>query len=291
MAVSIYKLKDCSIVHLIASNPFVRFYYSILCKILRKKLIITYTDNIGEFPNSFYNLINNQSIRLATIPAVLNIGSFNIGQKINSKTRLISSFIPPNIDNVDLKALREYLGSFLSEHKFIFCTNAFNYCIDKAGNEMYGVVSLISIFNTTPDYGLIISDPSGAYNDYIVRNKISLGSNIKLLIATKFSFVNVIRVSHCFIRATTTDGDSLSIREALYLSKDVICSDCVSRPSGCILYPTNDYSSLFNIITNYKLSIKDTKLSITPNGYTKVLQIYDELMFHPFNFKRTKTNH
>ena len=278
LALSIYKLKGCVIVHLVASNPFVRLYYSILCKIIRKKLIITYTDNIGEFPNLFFNLMNKLSVRLATVPTTLNIESFNIGQKINLKTRLISSFIPPKIDDTDSDRLREYFGRFLSEHKFVFCTNAYNYCIDKSGKELYGIISLISIFNTLPSFGLIIADPSGAYNEYINSNKINLGSNIKIQFDNKFSFIDIIKLSHCLIRATTTDGDSLSIREAIYLNKDVICSDCVSRPASCVLYSVNDYSSLYNKIKNYKPLIGEIKELTNQNGFTQVLRIYKELM-------------
>ena len=43
---------------------------------------------------------------------------------------------------------------------------------------------------------------------------------------------------HCdaFIRSTTTDGDSLSVHEALHLKKDVIASNVVDRPIGTLTY-------------------------------------------------------
>lgn len=283
LVLSIYKLRGCLIVHLIASNPFVRLYYAILCIISGKKLIITYTDNIGEFPNLFYNFINNLSLKLATAPTVLNIDSFNTGKMINNKTRLISSFIPPSIDDVNPDKLRVYLDLFLAKYKIVFCTNAFNYCLDKSGNEIYGIIKLISIFNCIPNFGLIISDPSGAYIDYTYKNGINCGSNIKFLSVSEFSFINVIKLSDCVIRATTTDGDSLSIREALYLNKDVICSDCVSRPVGCLVYATNDDSSLVNMVKNYKQSEAAIKPQDNQNGLIQILHIYHELMTNPIH--------
>ena len=276
LVLSAYKLKNCLSVHLIASHPFVRLYYSILCNLLRKKIIITYTDNVDAFPNLFLNIANKLSIRFASIPLVLNMGSLEIGQKINNNTKLISSFIPPSNDSDDLDILEKHLGEILSKHSFVFCTNAYNYRIDKFGKELYGILDLISIFNKIPNSALIISDPSGAYNEYILNNNILLKSNIKMLISSRFSFVDVIRLSHCCIRATTSDGDSLSIHEALYLNKDVICSDCVSRPPGCLLYPTNDNSALFNIILNYKSTSIVRKIPSGQNGLLQVLQIYQE---------------
>lgn len=275
---SLFILRRYKIVHIIVSNPLIRVYYGILCKILNRHLIITYPDNIGEFSTSLYNSANRLSIKLATTPLVLNKGSLEVGQNININTKLISSFIPPKTNDDGIAALRRHLGNFLDKHEYIFCTNAFSYCIDKSGNEMYGILSLISIFKNIPNYGLIISDPSGTYADFIIKNKIVLGSNIKLLSVSEFSFFDIIKLSHCLIRATTTDGDSLSIYEAIYLNKNVICSDCVSRPVGCLLYPTNDDSSLFNMIKNYKPTIADFKQLDNQNGFTQILQIYHELM-------------
>jgi glycosyltransferase involved in cell wall biosynthesis len=62
-------------------------------------------------------------------------------------------------------------------------------------------------------------------------------------------FVDVIKTCDAFIRATTTDGDSLSVQEAMYLGKDVIASDVIDRPKGCILFKTED--ELEKIISNF----------------------------------------
>ena len=42
------------------------------------------------------------------------------------------------------------------------------------------------------------------------------------------------------IRHTTTDGDALSVREALYLQKRTFATDCVPRPQGTICYHNID---------------------------------------------------
>jgi len=272
-----YKLKGFSIVHLICSHPVIRFYYSILCKILNKKLIITYTDNIGEFSNPLFNWLNIQSIAFASIPIVFNINSFKIGLKINQRTKLVSSFIPPLTNDSNIDNIKEYFERFLNDYKTIFCTNAFRFEFDKNGQELYGIIPLISIFNTIPHFGLIISDPSGTYNEYFIKNKISLGPNIKLLVFNKFSFIDVIEISDCLIRSTTTDGDSLSIKEALHLNKDVICSDCVNRPSSVLKYPTNNKESLYNLILNYSPSEIKNSETIT-NGFEQIMEIYKDLM-------------
>jgi hypothetical protein len=276
----IHRTLDGEIIHLIASNPLLRLYYSLICKVYKKKLIITYTDNINSFSNSFSNSLNRLSIKLSFVPLVSNIDSFNIARIINTNSRLISLFIPPKIDDNNLYQLRMHLGKFLSENKFIFCTNASRFDKDKSGNEIYGIISLISIFNSIPKSGLIISDPSETYSEYIRNNNIVLNPNIKLLCSNTFQFIDIIKLSDCVIRATTTDGDSLSIREALYLNKDVICSDCVSRPDRCMLYPTNDLHYLYKLIANYNYSnvVVDGELSLHSDGFIEILHIYNELI-------------
>jgi hypothetical protein len=42
------------------------------------------------------------------------------------------------------------------------------------------------------------------------------------------------------LRITTTDGDALSVKEALFLNKQVIATDVVDRPVGTQLVPLNE---------------------------------------------------
>jgi hypothetical protein len=52
------------------------------------------------------------------------------------------------------------------------------------------------------------------------------------------------------LRTTNTDGDAISIREALDLNKIVIASDVVKRPQGVKLFKTRDVNSLVTTIEN-----------------------------------------
>jgi len=49
-----------------------------------------------------------------------------------------------------------------------------------------------------------------------------------------------------FLRPTTSDGDAVSVREALSLGVPVVASDCVPRPPGAVTYRTGDVADLFN---------------------------------------------
>ena len=57
-------------------------------------------------------------------------------------------------------------------------------------------------------------------------------------------FFEILKLSDCLIRNTTTDGDSISIKEAIYLNKKVIATNCVDRPEGIKLIDVNNYDQI-----------------------------------------------
>ena len=65
-----------------------------------------------------------------------------------------------------------------------------------------------------------------------------------LLTCTSLSFARLIAQSDIVLRPTCTDGDALTIREALDLNKPVVASDVVGRPAGTILFKNRDLSDL-----------------------------------------------
>jgi glycogen synthase len=56
--------------------------------------------------------------------------------------------------------------------------------------------------------------------------------------------LHLISRSAAFIRPTFTDGDSLSVREALALRVPVIASDAATRPQGTVLFQTGNVEDL-----------------------------------------------
>lgn len=51
-----------------------------------------------------------------------------------------------------------------------------------------------------------------------------------------------------YIRATTIDGDSVAVREALQHGLNVLCSDCVARPEGTQLFSLASGESLSKVL-------------------------------------------
>jgi glycosyltransferase involved in cell wall biosynthesis len=266
------------IVHLHSSNPYIRFILALYCRLLSKKILITYHGNIGRF-SIYKNQIDNLSIRLAFVPIALNQGSYMISRSINKNTRLISAFIPPDINELyDSVETEKKIYEFSKNYKLLFFTNAFNVSFDSRGKETYGISQLVNIFFQLPDKGLIFSDPSGNYKKYLETKFSSLPDNL-LILNYNHDFITVIRHASVMIRATTTDGDSLSVREALFLGKRVIASDCVSRPNGVILYKTGNQDDLMRIIKTVHLDIDFTLSADSAiDSSLELISLYNEYL-------------
>lgn len=263
--------------HLHTSSSFLQFIIALYCKLLNTKLIITYHGNLGRF-GAFKNLLTGLSVWLSHTTVVLNSSSLKMATKWNSNSILISAFIRPfNVVPLRQDILQNVLG-IKSKYKYMFCTNAGNVTFDKNGHEIYGISDLISVFEEMAKSCLIISDPTGNYQKYIrMKRKVPLPENI-LFITYYHDFCGILELSDAFIRNTTTDGDSISIREALFYHTVAFASDCVPRPMGCRLY--NDIfrmdfeNKLEEALKNPEEKYQDTNSEDTTG---KLISIYNGL--------------
>lgn len=216
--------------------------------------------------------------RLCSKIIVLNDSSQQIlyGHGLVNVTK-ISAFIPPvkinklplNVENALIQKKEKY--------KYLFCTNAWRAVFDKYGTETYGIVNLIEIFRDL-EYGLIVSDPSSSYSCKIKKEKINVTDNV-YFITGNHDFNAVLQLCDAFLRTTSTDGDSLSVREALYLGKSVLASDVVDRPLGVILYK---YGNKHSLMKNIRLIASgDVILKQQINSSTTIediKELYNEIL-------------
>lgn len=271
---SVFYLRKITVIHVIVSKPILRLYYAILALFFSKKIIITYTGNLGRF-GEFQNKLNSWSLKLATLPLLLNEYSYQLALSMNSKAQKVSTFIPPKETKDQSENVLKELG--LTGQQSFFITNASHMAYDIHNNEIYGILNLIKIFSRHLELILVIADPSGAYATYLKDNNISLSSNIKLVSKTNFSFIDLVKVSHCLIRSTTTDGDSLSVYEGLYLEKYVLCSDVVSRPKGALLYRNLDFKDLEDKLMKIALHKIERPKTVLNDGLDEIKKVYINL--------------
>lgn len=270
----IYNLLGARICHLNFSNKKVRFLMVIFAFILRKKIIITYH---GKY--NFSNILDLFVLSLANVNLVLNEYSFYSAKKkalLKTKVLLVSAFIPPvsDLGLILSKETKNLVGEFVVKFDNIICTNSHKYVLDSDTNDLYRIDMILKCSLDFPEIGVIIVDPTGElhtkYNEYVNLSNV-------LFITRPEPFVEILKKSQVFIRATTTDGDSLSVNEALFLGIKVLASDCVDRPKGCVLFKTNDIESYR---ANLKTVISDEKPSKRRlvDGSVQFIRVYKTLL-------------
>jgi glycosyltransferase involved in cell wall biosynthesis len=91
-------------------------------------------------------------------------------------------------------------------------------------------------------------------------------------------FTAVMAEVDVFVRPTDRDGDSVSVREAAYLGKQIIASDCVARPEGSLLFRSMSASDLAQKLSTILEDESTGRVSLDSNkGAAKLVSLYSEL--------------
>ena len=256
------------VIHLHISHIPATFFLALICCVLQKKLIMTRHGDICRHRGFLYH-IDLWSIRLASVPILLNQISFSIARKYNCNALLMSAFLPPATEEILSKQFNKMLLCIRKRYRYLFVTNAFNLSFDDDGKEIYGITELIEIFRDHPDLFLVAATCNEKYFQYLLKKGIFLPDNV-LILQEPVSFWALLKLADGMIRHTTTDGDSLSVREALYLGKEVLVTDCVPRPAGAIVY--HDRNELVRFLENF-IPGRVVGKSAAEDG-TKIITLY-----------------
>lgn len=261
-------IRSCDVIHVHISNPIYQFIFVLLCIILQKRVIVTLHGDYGRF-GWFRNMLVRVVIHLATIPVVINTHSYNACKRINNKTQLISAFIPPQKEVELQHEIITLLDRLHSKGKMIVSTNAFNVSFDKKGNDIYGIDFLVRFFQKSVNYTLLVSDPSGNQK----KRFHELISDSVIFINYPHSLYQLLKHVDYFVRNTSTDGDALSVKEALYLGVTTLCSNVVDRPDGVLLFKYSDEISFESA-----LSKKKERNFVYDNAAIKLLELYRNII-------------
>lgn len=260
-------VSEYDIIHFHVSNPIYQFVLVLLSRLMGKRIVMTLHGNYGRFGIMKNGLVKS-AIRMADVPIVINRKSFDACNRINTHTCLIPAFIPPQKEETLQKDVQEMIEHYKLDGKMIVSTNASNTATDKHGNDVYGIGFLIQYFKDSADAILVISDPSGNYR----RRYEGLTFSSVCFIDYPHPYFQLLKFVDCFVRNTSTDGDALSVKEALYLGVPVLCSDVVDRPEGVQLFKYSDKNSF-----EYGLKCLSRKSVTVSNGAEMIVCIYNSL--------------
>ncbi len=262
------------IVHIHISNN-LKLLIAIMAKLFFKKVVYTH-HNSRINNNLVWNLLNTVCDKVI----VVNDKSIDTKLIHKSKTEVIPAFLPP----YRFETLPQQLDEELMKFDKVISTNCFLYNLIN-GKHVYGFDLIVDAFYNLSKNGqiintlLVLADPSATtkvFVDGLLQNK-DFGTNKVLCISEKIDFVSLVKKSNITIRATRTDGDSLSVRESLYFNVPIIASDVTVRPNGVILFKNDDSEDLANKIL-YVLKNEEKFYYKHVNYGEKIINIYKDVI-------------
>ena len=172
----------------------------------------------------------------------------------NVHNQVIPAFLPPTkIDKSSVSFIKDYCSKF----DYVLSGYAYRFSFFE-GEDLYGTDLMIDLIDrlTKKEINavlvLLISMEETPYFGKITQkiNNLNLEQNILLIDINKgVDAVALWQMSDIYLRPTNTDGNSISILEALSVGSSVVASDCVERPESCILFRNRDIEDFETVVT------------------------------------------
>ncbi len=153
------------------------------------------------------------------------------------------------------------------------------------GKDLYGFDLIFkaveSIMNSHPDQSLtlFLADPANAMKDFYSSELTYLQKFSKLKIIywiDALNFSSALKYCSILIRATRSEGDAISVREALHAGVPVIASDCVERPTGVVSFQTGNHEALALAIIQ-QIANPVQKFYPQPDFAPEIFKIYNSI--------------
>lgn len=231
----------------------------------RKKMIITVHNQkqADEWPslNVFQKFASKILIRSRNVFWIV-VSEHIKGQLLDfgipaAKITQIPAFISPESSDLLESAIPPHIERFAAEHSPLLSVYGWRLTIDEIGTDIYGFDLSIELINELkseyPGIGLIICLPQVRLSDYLAELKNRIDANgLQNMVIFQTDPMDeawlLWRMSDLFIRPTSTDGDSVSVREALSFGIPVVASNASPRPEGVVLFEKGNLSAFVTAV-------------------------------------------
>lgn len=170
-----------------------------------------------------------------------------------------NAFLPPPLEEKD-QIVRTYSSEtidFLFNQKPLVIASAWKIVFSKS-IDLYGLDMCIELTSRLkkdfPQIGFIFALANddtnikyiGQMRERIIHHRIE--NNFHFMSGQK-ELWPIFKMADLYIRPTVTDGDAISIREAMYFNCPVVASDAVHRPNGIITFKSRDIEDLYGRVS------------------------------------------
>ena len=275
--------KRYDIIHCHVAGDIRKFYIALFKPFFKKaKLFYTIHGDIKTLLNkTLFLLAMNKADRII---CVQNGDSLKLPEKIRHNAVDIPAFIIPN--NIKNISVPKYILTFLSEKNIPKIIMNGSIVTSENMYDLYGFEDTVSLFfrlkemNINTRLVMIVNGLKRNIEQENLLKKISEQivneNNILLVTDEIFELMPLFQYCDICLRPTKTDGDSLTIREALSMGCKVIASDVSARPEGTITYHFGDPDNLLEKVIEALDGLKDSnKNKISTDFYKLIKEQYE----------------
>ncbi|NFF65031.1 glycosyltransferase family 4 protein [Clostridium sporogenes] len=211
-----------------------------------------------------------------------------------NKIEVIPEYIKPFETEEDFESIPQNVWEFINNSNFLIAANGWiRFYNDE---DLYGVDMLIDLVYELSKRNIqasLIFALLGAEIQSIeekkyyckLKNKIKelgIENNIFIFESKNKEFYPILKKSQLFIRPTNTDGNSVSVMEAMDLKIPCITSNACPRPEGVVIFKTRDMDNLIKktmeLIQNYEVYEEKAKYIKVEHNDEKLLAAYKKII-------------
>ena len=226
-----------------------------------------------------------------------NPGAYPLLEQLNyPRERIlhIPEFIPPMLDEIHFMEFPEKLRTFMKDHTPLLSISVCRMFLNR-GLDVYGMDLMVEALKTVikehPNLGLVVAlsrtDEEQEYQKDIM-NRIRQGGleeNVYFFTESVPEIYPLWKKSDIFLRPTASDGNSVSVQEALYFGTPVLASDCTHRPDGCILHKSRNTEDFTRVLLQTLNNLSDEKNKVVrlkiKNNAEDFIRLYESLGLKP----------
>lgn len=236
---------QASHIHIHSSNCWVRLAHTTAGWILRRRIIQTFHSSRGAIEALVSRACAALSDQVIAVSA-------DVAAQVWNRAIVAPAFLAPLATEFEIEpAVDDWIQRTKAKGKKLISVSAFN-TAQFGEVDLYGIDLILEAFADAAfrsEFGALIciSVPAPrperleCYRDAIKES--GLSEDVLILVGQR-PFLGVMSKSDVFVRPTNTDGDALSVREALWLGVACAASDAASRPREALLFRSRDLEDM-----------------------------------------------
>lgn len=200
------------------------------------------------------------------------------------KIVLLPTYMAP--EQSEMRGLTTELEEFINKHEYSLSSNAHR-VINNVFGDLYGIDQLIYLMNRLVnekglDVGMVFCIADIFDYEYYDRcvaqiEELGLTDHFYFAVNAPVNGFEVWAHTNLFVRATMSDMEGVSVKEALQFGTPVVASDVCTRPQETVLYKTGDANDLFEKVYPLLLERKRTVYVPEVHVENEVMRIYSSL--------------